>query len=67
MRLARAAFVSRIFTVRGTPTEGRTKTGDIDNISEGRFGGLLVLSVWRHPFERNSSGSLAILAAIRRA
>jgi hypothetical protein len=36
--------------------EGRTKTGDIDNICGGRFGGLLFCS-----------GSLAIFAAIRRA
>jgi hypothetical protein len=35
---------------------GRTKTGDIDNICGGRFGGLLFCS-----------GSMAIFAAIRRA
>jgi hypothetical protein len=36
--------------------EGRTKTGDIDNICGGRFGGLLFCP-----------GSLAMLAAILRA
>ena len=36
--------------------EGRTKTGDIDNICGGRFGGLLFCS-----------GNFAMFAAIRRA
>jgi len=52
----RAASVSHISMVRGTFMEGRTKTGDIDNICGGRFGGLLFCS-----------GNLAIFAAIRRA
>ena len=38
--LFRAASVSPINLVRGTLMEGRTKTGDIDNICGGRFGGL---------------------------
>jgi len=41
----RAASVSHISMVRGTFMEGRTKTGDIDNICGGRFGGLLFLAL----------------------
>src|SRR6516165_5263510 len=39
----RAASVSPISMVRGTSMEGRIRTGDIDNICGGRFGGLFFL------------------------
>src|SRR5690242_18705023 len=39
--LFRGASVGPISMVRGTSMEGRTKTGDIDNVCGGRFCGLL--------------------------